>query len=237
MKTSTGEGNVLLLAARELFAALARFVSATPKESIHEQVVLEFKPLFMQCKQQLIEYEVNEFVQQHALYALASLVDECVMYSSWDGRHGWVSQSLQLMHFQDNQAGEHFFEKLQQFCHNPLRYRELIEFYYVCLKLGFAGQYRERNKELQALTEQLYQQIKWLYQEEGVAIPQTNVTAVSNNPMLSKKWKMGMLISVFLMACQYMGYSMALSTDYHKLKHVWSQHKKLYPYHKEPPRS
>ena len=231
MKTIMISGNPLLLAARGLFEGLAQFVANEQGASVSKNWGEDIKQYFREFKRDLALHEVSIAVSHHALYAAASLVDELIMYSQWEGRQAWVQQSLQLTYFSDNKAGEQFFVNLQQFCTNPPHYRELIEFYYVCLQLGFSGQYREHKNDLKVFINKLYEQIKYLYQEEAMGIKPQSLPASAHSSNLDKKWKTCLLISVFLMACQYMGYSMALSVDYHKLKHAWVKHLKLYPYH------
>lgn len=70
-------------------------------------------------------------------YALAAFIDETV---------GWESR-LELQLFGSNVAGEEFFGKLEQIKDAKGR-DEVLEIYYLCLALGFEGQYVRRPEKL-----------------------------------------------------------------------------------------
>ena len=215
--------NLLLVAVRDVFESLAVFNSQAYGAEAPASFGEGIKKQFEQLKQRLLALNLSTYVQQHALYAVAALIDEMIMYSDWPGRSHWSQQSMQLCQFTDNQAGEHFFEKLQALLSHAVQYRDLIELYYVCIQLGFSGRYRECPAELKSLTTALYAQIKQLYADQVHTQTPVLSSEFASAVKLQQKWKFNLALIVFLMACQYMGYSMALSTDYHKLKHVWTK--------------
>lgn len=80
-----------------------------------------------------------------AKYALAAFIDEQILRSQWDGRQQWMSKPLQLVYFNENTAGEGFFQHLTQLeSQNKLH---VVQVYYLCLTLGFQGQYAVRGGE------------------------------------------------------------------------------------------
>lgn len=80
-----------------------------------------------------------------ARFAVFAWIDEAVMGSSWDGRAAWQGEQLQRRYFQTSDAGEIFFQKLNTIGphQNPVR-----EVYYICLALGFTGQYHNRGDDM-----------------------------------------------------------------------------------------
>ncbi len=75
-----------------------------------------------------------------ATYAIAALMDEQILRSSWSGRTAWMSQPLQLIYFNENTAGEGFFQRLSALQQMPGK-EHLVQVYYLCLALGFQGRY------------------------------------------------------------------------------------------------
>ena len=73
-----------------------------------------------------------------ARFAVFAWVDERLLSSSWPGKTDWMRDQLQRRYFQTTEAGEHFFQKLNTI--GPHQ-RDVREVYYMCLAMGFAGQY------------------------------------------------------------------------------------------------
>jgi type VI secretion system protein ImpK len=72
-------------------------------------------------------------------YALVAFIDEQLLKSTWPGRSEWMGQPLQLVLFNQYDAGETFFSRLNHLL-NANR-PEALAAYYLCLALGFRGQY------------------------------------------------------------------------------------------------
>lgn len=95
-----------------------------------------------------------------ATYAVAAYLDEVIHYSQWPGKQTWSSNPLQAVLFNESRAGANFFHRLQ-----AVRQREgeALEVYYLCLVLGFMGEYRFTAPE------QLHELIQQLRRELGAA--------------------------------------------------------------------
>jgi len=80
-----------------------------------------------------------------ARFAVFAWIDENIMRSTWEGSRHWQGQQLQRRFFQTADAGELFFQKLNMIGphQNPVR-----EVYYICLALGFTGQYHRQGDEM-----------------------------------------------------------------------------------------
>ena len=83
-------------------------------------------------------------------FALTALVDETIMSSAWPEKGGWEKRMLQDEYFDTTNAGEEFFDRLEQLRRIEIKKPELVEVYYWCLLLGFEGKYGSRQ-ELQPL--------------------------------------------------------------------------------------
>lgn len=79
-------------------------------------------------------------------YAIIALADEVAIYAGGNLRQFWMSRPLQLQYFNENQAGENFFVRVQALRTDPRRI-DVVRVYYMCLVLGFQGRYRVRGGE------------------------------------------------------------------------------------------
>lgn len=77
-------------------------------------------------------------------FALVATLDELVLTSEWALRDEWASRPLAIEMFDDANAGESFYTRMQTIARNaPSKRAELIEVYLTCLHLGFRGQYAD----------------------------------------------------------------------------------------------
>ncbi|MCP4745889.1 MAG: DotU family type IV/VI secretion system protein [Desulfobacteraceae bacterium] len=85
--------------------------------------------------------EKGNFSQQDydlARFAVFAWTDEAILASNWQGRQHWQREQLQRIYYQTAESGELFFERLNSI--GPHQ-RDVREVYYICLCLGFTGQY------------------------------------------------------------------------------------------------
>ena len=86
-----------------------------------------------------------------ARYALCALLDDSVAATPW-GRD-WAAHGLLAQLHGEASGGEKFFVLLDQMSGDAQKYAELLEFFYVCLALGFEGRYRGGEGGRQALAQ------------------------------------------------------------------------------------
>src|ERR1700760_1709512 len=77
-----------------------------------------------------------------AHYALCASLDDIVLNSPWGNTGAWAARSLVSTFHQAVTGGERFFQVLDQLKQNPGNYLPVLELMYLCLSLGFQGQYR-----------------------------------------------------------------------------------------------
>jgi type VI secretion system protein ImpK len=105
-----------------------------------------------------------------ARYAMIALIDETVLASDWEDADEWRDKPLAIKEFQDANAGEVFFDKLEQLMRGEDQ--EVLEIYYTCLCAGFRGKYRDDPGTLRSLRNRLYGRIVGTDpQEEGKLTP------------------------------------------------------------------
>jgi type VI secretion system protein ImpK len=81
-------------------------------------------------------------------YAVVALADELALHKGGSIRDFWMQRPLQLHYFNENLAGEGFYHRLNAVMNDPSRV-EILRVYYVCLLLGFQGQFAIRGGELE----------------------------------------------------------------------------------------
>jgi type VI secretion system protein ImpK len=96
--------------------------------------------LFDQMARKCREDGIPDEDANEAKYAIAAFTDEQIFRSAWPGRTQWMGQPLQLIYFNENTAGEGFFQHMARLQSQPNR-THVLEIYYLCLCLGFQGQY------------------------------------------------------------------------------------------------
>ena len=82
-------------------------------------------------------------------YVLCTFIDEVILSTEYGQEIQWSQQSMLSSHFNESWGGETFY-KIRLFCLDNLAdFIEVFELVYICLCLGFKGQYANaRNGEL-----------------------------------------------------------------------------------------
>lgn len=83
---------------------------------------------------------------EHMHYALIALVDEYAVHAAPNNREYWMRNLLQLHFYQENIAGELFFQRLDE-ARREQRFPAMLVFY-LCLLFGFRGKYGVRGQEI-----------------------------------------------------------------------------------------
>jgi type VI secretion system protein ImpK len=94
-----------------------------------------------------------------AHYALCASIDDVVLNTPWGSTGVWDANSLISSFHKEVRSGERFFQLLGQMRQNPGLFLPVIELMYLCMSLGFQGQYRLAPRgpaELDRLREETY---------------------------------------------------------------------------------
>jgi type VI secretion system protein ImpK len=83
-------------------------------------------------------------------YAIVALCDEIAVDKPEPMHSFWIGKQLQYKFFDDQLAGEGFFNRLQELRRDGRR-AEVLRVYYQCLLLGFQGKYSIRGGEAELL--------------------------------------------------------------------------------------
>ncbi|RQW07073.1 MAG: DotU family type IV/VI secretion system protein [Calditrichaeota bacterium] len=98
---------------------------------------------------------------QNAKFALIAFIDETIIASQWSQKQSWLSNPLQLQLYNRFDAGEEFFNKLDEIRKRFHSNTEVLEVFYLCLVLGFKGKYGLVEQEkLRIVIDELYQDLR-----------------------------------------------------------------------------
>jgi type VI secretion system protein ImpK len=137
----TGGDDVLTAAAQPLLLFMARLRNtANPPDAgdLYQRTVHQIRVFEQEARDKGIPLEQL----RPAHYALCASLDDVVLNTPWGNSGSWAERSLVSTFHQEVRSGERFFDVLKQMCANPGRFLAVIKLMYLCMSLGFIGQYR-----------------------------------------------------------------------------------------------
>jgi type VI secretion system protein ImpK len=140
--------NPILGAVPQIRRTLRHPDPARLKASLHEQIE-SFQTSAMSA-------DVPDLVSLDATYALCALLDESAAATPWGA--GWIEDGLLKAFCDATDGATGFFERLARLSANASpedEYRaDLLEFFYVCMALGFEGRHRGAEDGRKALKQE-----------------------------------------------------------------------------------
>ena len=145
-------------------------------ENLYQQVVDEVAAIDRELVEQ--GYERPTVVAYR--YVLCAFIDEAVLGTDWGAHSVWSQHSLLSRLHNETWGGEKVFAITARMEQEPERYRDMLEFIYLCLCLGFEGRYKVMTNgrdEYEQIIRGLYEQIRGLRRDEE---PQPLTRALDN---------------------------------------------------------
>ena len=145
-------------------------------ENLYRQVVDEVAAIDRELVEQ--GYERPTVVAYR--YVLCAFIDEAVLGTDWGAHSVWSQHSLLSRFHNETWGGEKVFAITARMEQEPERYRDMLEFIYLCLCLGFEGRYKVMTNgrdEYEQIIRGLYEQIRGLRRDEE---PQPLTRALDN---------------------------------------------------------
>jgi type VI secretion system protein ImpK len=136
-----GGDDVLIAAATPLLLFMARLRNtANPPDAgdLYQRTVRQIRAFEQEARDKGVPLEQL----RPAHYALCASLDDVVLNTPWGNSGSWAERSLVSTFHQEVRSGERFFDVLKQMCANPGRFLPVIKLMYLCMSLGFVGQYR-----------------------------------------------------------------------------------------------
>lgn len=120
--------------------------SVAVRQPSYDQVRTDIRRLIAESERHLENGTVSREDYDLARFAIFAWIDEAILSSPWDGKTHWQREKLQRIYYETDDAGEKFFEKLDLNTIGPHQ-RDVREIYYLCLAMGFTGQYCNEGDE------------------------------------------------------------------------------------------
>ncbi|GAB2801820.1 type IVB secretion system protein IcmH/DotU [Dyella kyungheensis] len=148
-------------------------------------------------------------------YALCTFIDEAVMQTRWGSHSLWAERSMLSVYHSETWGGEKFFTVLSRMQTDPKKYRDVLEFKYLCLCLGFKGKYGLQHNQaeaLQGLIKKLHEVLRDMRGETPEQLTDAHANVASRRYNVGRQWPWwapwcGVLA---LLAVVYVIYAMSL---------------------------
>ena len=128
----------------QLMARLRNTVSPPDSGDLYQRTVQQIRVFEREAREKGIPAE--QFRPAH--YALCASLDDVVLNTPWGSSGTWSERSLVSTFHQEVRSGARFFDVLRQMSDNPGKYLPVIKLMYLCMSLGFIGQYRLSRRGL-----------------------------------------------------------------------------------------
>jgi type VI secretion system protein ImpK len=186
--------------------------------------VADAEKLYRQCcseverfQSRAKELELSPTDAENGSYALVALIDEMAVNQDGAIKEYWQPRLLQMRFFNENVAGDGFFDRLSAMRGDP-RQARVVRVFYLCILFGFRGKYRVRGSELELL--EIEEGVRAELQRQGVIPrevvlspsgkrPHERIADSSRNRLLFGLATAAACVSVLL----YVGLRLALARD------------------------
>lgn len=140
-------------------------------------------------------------------YAICATFDDILSHTIW-GAHGqWEAHSLLSAFNQDKQHQDKFFTILERAIKEPALYIDLMELMYICLSLGYKGQYRATEHsqfQLEQITNNLYKHIRAYRGSFNKTLSPTPLKSSKTSSKKTSRASYSPLFILFVTACVIM---------------------------------
>ncbi|MCD0499422.1 type IVB secretion system protein IcmH/DotU [Achromobacter spanius] len=141
--------------------------------------------------EEIRQYGYDGATQLAYRYALCTFIDEAVMGTAWGAHSPWAERSLLSINHSETWGGEKFFTVLSRMMMDAARYRDVLEFKYLCLCLGFKGKYglqHNQNEALQVIIVKLHRMLRELRGETPETLTDASTNVASRRYRVGRQW-------------------------------------------------
>jgi type VI secretion system protein ImpK len=127
--------------------------------TLHARVVSEVKSF----ETRALSLGATPDAIQAGRYALCATIDDLVLNTPWGRQSLWTRSSLVSTFYGETWSGERFFTTLDHLMKAPERNLDVLELFYLCLSIGFEGQFRIEARgtaTLARIRDELYRTIR-----------------------------------------------------------------------------
>ncbi|GAA0243844.1 MAG: type VI secretion system protein ImpK [Bacteriovoracaceae bacterium] len=185
-------------------------------EQIYKQTIEEIN---------IIEIELTEKGYEHAVlmayrYILCAFLDEAVMGTKWGGSSVWAEYSMLSRYHNETWGGEKVFTIVSRLEKDPERYKDLLEFMYRCLVLGFEGKFKVMKNGREE-REKIINKIYTILNSMGESQPQKLTS--STNQVVNTRYKLSRQLPVWSVFALFSIVWMVAFSGYYFLLHSKSK--------------
>lgn len=154
--------NPVVDAASYLFSVIGKLKSIQSYKHLHKlqkELIQEINTFQETTKNQGYNIEFSIVCR----YVMCALLDDIIANTMWANDGRWDEFSLLAAFNQDRHQNNKFFTIMERAIKEPALYIDLMELMYLCLSMGYKGQYRsiEYNpQQLDQITNNLYKHIR-----------------------------------------------------------------------------
>lgn len=182
--------NPLVDAALPLFGMVIRVRKMTHHDSIGK-LYATVRDQISVLDEEIRQHGYDSATQLAYRYALCTFIDEAVMGTVWGANSIWAERSLLSVNHSETWGGEKFFTVLSRMMMDPTRYRDVLEFKYLCLCLGFKGKYglqHNQNDALQTILVKLHRTLRELRGETPESLTDADANIASRRYRVGRQW-------------------------------------------------
>jgi type VI secretion system protein ImpK len=182
--------NPLVDAALPLFGMVIRVRKMTHHDSIGK-LYSTVRDQISVLDEEIRQHGYDSATQLAYRYALCTFIDEAVMGTVWGANSIWAERSLLSVNHSETWGGEKFFTVLSRMMMDPTRYRDVLEFKYLCLCLGFKGKYglqHNQNDALQTILVKLHRTLRELRGETPESLTDADANIASRRYRVGRQW-------------------------------------------------
>lgn len=137
-------------------------------------------------------------------YVLCASIDDIICNTTWGGQGHWDIYSLLAAFNQDTQHQDKYFTILERAIKEPTLYIDLMELMYICLSMGYKGQYRSTEHsqyQLEQITNNLYKHIRAYRGSFSKTLSPTPIKPIKQTVKSAPQSKSSPLFIFFVTAC------------------------------------
>jgi len=182
--------NPLVDGALPLFGLVIRLRKLDAYEGI-EQLYGAVRDQISALDEEIRQHGYDSATQLAYRYALCTFIDEAVMGTPWGAHSRWAERSLLSVNHNETWGGEKFFTVLSRMMMDPAKYRDVLEFKYLCLCLGFKGKYGMQHNQVEALQSiitKLHRELRAMRGETPEALTDAQENIVSSRYRVGRLW-------------------------------------------------
>jgi type VI secretion system protein ImpK len=157
--SSLGGVNPLVAMANPILAAVPQ-IRRTLRHPDPAALMANLRDQIESLELNAVSGEIADDTLSAAVYALCALLDESAAATPWGQK--WIEHGLLQTLRGESGGAEGFFAQLDRISAESEKNADLLEFFYICLALGFEGRYRGTDADrlaLQQVKDRLYELI------------------------------------------------------------------------------